>query len=358
MNTQTAHTVETPEETDIYHAPRSETWILGRASWGAIIAGVFIAIAIQLVFTLVGVSIGTATIDPQQDSSYLGGFGFAAGVWTLIGVAVGMFCGGWAAGRMAGVPRATDAMMHGAVVWALTAIVSFYLMTTAIGSLVSAASGVVGTALRATMQGAQTVASATGATLGSAAQSVQGAIPDDAAQRIQQSAQAFLRDLGISRETVDRFLQQSQQRLGTAAERAAVNPDQAYAAAQSALTDIYQRGANVLSEVDRQDAARALAENTGLSQEQATTAIQRWSEQAQQLRQQASQLPAPSEAMRQAGNAIQGTAERAADKVAGGISAATGWLAGAYVLGLLMAVIGGKVGEPHEVHELRSRRTV
>lgn len=216
-----------------------------RARWGAIFAGVFIAIAIQLLFTLIGVSVGMATIDPTENGDYTGSFAISAGLLTLIGVAAAMFCGGWVAGRMAGVPWSLDAMMHGAVVWALTAIISFYLMTTAIGSLVSAAGGVVGSALRETVKGVGTVVSAAGSAIGSAAE----AVPEDAVptSAVQQRAQDFLNDLGITRGTVQEFLQKSQERLGTAAERAAVNPDQAYAAAESALTDIYQRGADVLS---------------------------------------------------------------------------------------------------------------
>lgn len=339
--------------TSPHDAPQAEPSapFFTRARWGAIVAGVFIAIAIQLLFTLVGVSVGMATIDPSQDGSYTGAFGLSAGIWTLVGVAVAMFCGGWVAGRMAGVPWSLDAMMHGAVVWALTAIFSFYLMTTAIGSLVSAAGGIVGGALRESVRGAGSVASAAGSALGAAADAAPGggAPPAELTGEVQDRAQKFLRDMGISRGTVQQFLESSRQRLGTAAESALVNPDQAYGEAQKALTDIYQRGTSILSDVERQDAARALAENTGLSQEQAAAAIDNWAAQAQQLRDRAAQAGSALQAQGAAvGRTVERTVEQTAESVASGIAAATGWLAAAYVLGLAMAIFGGKFGEPHD----------
>ena len=76
------------------------------------------------------------------------------------------------------------------------------------------------------------------------------------------------------------------------------------------------------------------------TQAQANRAVDQWSQQMRELPQQVS--AAVSGATRQL--------ERAADSAAGAISAATGWLAAAYVVGLLAAIGGGLLGKPKTRH--------
>jgi hypothetical protein len=108
-------------------------------SWGAIIAGAVLAMATQLLLTLLGAGIGLVSLAATEavtESETATGFGIGAGIWWLITGLISLFIGGLAAGRLARVSQATDGVFHGLLVWALTTILSVYLLTTAASALI------------------------------------------------------------------------------------------------------------------------------------------------------------------------------------------------------------------------------
>lgn len=108
-------------------------------SWGAIIAGSVLAMATQLLLTLLGAGIGLVSLAATEavtESETATGFGIGAGVWWLITGLISLFVGGLAAGRLARVSQSTDGIFHGLLVWALTTILSVYLLTTAASALI------------------------------------------------------------------------------------------------------------------------------------------------------------------------------------------------------------------------------
>jgi hypothetical protein len=110
-----------------------------RISWGAIFAGAIIALATQLVLTLIGAAVGLATLNPatgQNPSSATMGIG--AGVWLVISSLVSLFLGGYIAGRLGGT---FNGWLHGLATWATVTMLTILLLTTAAGGLIGAASG-------------------------------------------------------------------------------------------------------------------------------------------------------------------------------------------------------------------------
>ena len=110
-----------------------------RISWGAIFAGAIIALATQLVLTLLGTAVGLATLHPatgQNPSSTTLGIG--AGVWLVISSLVSLFLGGYIAGRLGGT---FNGWLHGLATWATVAMLTILLLTTAAGGLIGTASG-------------------------------------------------------------------------------------------------------------------------------------------------------------------------------------------------------------------------
>jgi hypothetical protein len=74
-----------------------------RISWGAIFAGAIIALATQLVLTLIGTAVGLATLNPATGENPSGTtLGIGAGVWLVISSLVSLFLGGYVAGRLGG----------------------------------------------------------------------------------------------------------------------------------------------------------------------------------------------------------------------------------------------------------------
>lgn len=127
-----------------------------RISWGAVLAGVAIILAIQLAMALLGTGIGLSTVDPvAQESPTATTFGIAGGIYWAISIVVSVLIGGWVAGRLAGIPRDFDGLIHGVLAWSVATLLTVYLLTSSIGGLIGGAFGVVGNVA----QGASQVAS-------------------------------------------------------------------------------------------------------------------------------------------------------------------------------------------------------
>ena len=116
-----------------------------RVSWGAIFAGVVIAVAVQLVLGILGTGIGLTMVDPVEGTTPgATGFGIGAGIYWLITTILALGAGGYAAARVAGVHDRFDALIHGLVVWGVTLILTLYLLTSAVGGIIGGAFRTVG----------------------------------------------------------------------------------------------------------------------------------------------------------------------------------------------------------------------
>ncbi|WP_341209555.1 hypothetical protein [uncultured Sphingomonas sp.] len=154
-----------------------------RVSWGAIFAGVVIAVAVQLLLGILGTGIGLSMIDPVEGSTPgAAGFGIGAGIYWLITTVLALGAGGYAAARLSGVTEKFDALSHGLVVWGVTLILTLYLLTSAVGGIIGGAFRTMGS-----------VAGAAGATVGAVAPRAAQVAGVDAGD-VKQEASAYLSD--------------------------------------------------------------------------------------------------------------------------------------------------------------------
>jgi hypothetical protein len=126
-------TLVTPEED-------MRTILVNRVSWGAVLAGVVLALVTQLILNLIGIGIGASTFDPASNANPSATtFSIGAGIWWIISGIIAALVGGYTAGRLAGQPRKTSGGWHGLTAWALATLVMFALLTTAVGAIVGGA---------------------------------------------------------------------------------------------------------------------------------------------------------------------------------------------------------------------------
>lgn len=111
-----------------------------RLSWGAVLAGLAIATALQIVLTLFGTAIGLAAYDPGGEKA----LGIGTGVWALISGLIALFLGGSTVGRLAGRLSRVDGFLHGVLLWALSTLLTLWLITRGIGAVIGGTLGVVG----------------------------------------------------------------------------------------------------------------------------------------------------------------------------------------------------------------------
>src|ERR1700731_2133836 len=121
-----------------------------RVSWGAVFAGVMIVLAIQLLLSMLGLGIGLSTVNPTEGSTpNASSLGIGAGVWWGISYLLALFAGGYVAARLAPSRLSFDGALHGVLTWAFALLVTFYLLTTAVGSVIGGAFSAVSSTLSA-----------------------------------------------------------------------------------------------------------------------------------------------------------------------------------------------------------------
>lgn len=116
---------------------------VSRISWPAVFAGALTALAIAFLMNILGLGIGLSTIDPLTEADPLAGLGTGTIVWWTLSNLAALFIGGMVAARMSGLPSNVDGALHGFLAWALYAIVSLYVVTSTIGSIMNGMAGAV-----------------------------------------------------------------------------------------------------------------------------------------------------------------------------------------------------------------------
>ena len=279
---------DAPHMTTVTPDDDARTILLNEISWGAVLAGVAVALVTQLLLNMLGIGIGVAAIDPTSGTNPdARTFSIAAGVWWTVSGIIAAFAGGWAAGRLAGRPKETTAGWHGLTAWALTTLLIAYLMTTAVGTV---------------MGGAYNLVAGAASGLGRAAAST----AQTAAPAIAQISDPF--------SSIERSLREA-----TGGNDPAALRDAAIAAVRGALT-----GDQAQAQEARERAAQALVRAQSVSIEEARTRIGQYEQQYRQAVDQAKQQAA--EAANSAAKVVSRGALFAFFALA--LGAIAGWLGG------------------------------
>jgi hypothetical protein len=279
---------------------------LRRISWGAIIAGAILTLVVQIMLALLGVGIGTATLDPAGNGSPdLSTLGSASGLWTMGTVLVATFVGAYAAARLAGTPEKGDGVLHGIITWATSTLVVVYLLTSGVSAVIGGTFGALGSS----------VSSLTNAVTSLGPQSL-SALPDG----IEADARALLqRGEQQVDQAADAATQQGQQAADTA-RQATGEADLA-----KAVPEIVAGLAKDATPEQRQAAVTVISQQAGISQQEAEQRLTQFQATYDQ--------------------AVE-KAKVAADQAAETVSTASFASFVALLLGMIVAAVGGLVGRP------------
>src|SRR4051794_24890771 len=102
---------------------------LKRVSWGAIFAGLVVALVLGILLNLLGVAIGASTVDPLKWNPR--GYGIGSAIWFGVSSILSIFSGACVAGRLSGGARKPDGLLHGVVTWATATLLSLFILTSA-----------------------------------------------------------------------------------------------------------------------------------------------------------------------------------------------------------------------------------
>lgn len=141
-----------------------------KVSWGAILAGVVMALVVQLVLSILGLGIGLATVDPASTGTpSASSLSIGAGIWWVLSGVIGSTVGGYVAGRLSGKSSTSTAGYHGLISWGVSTMIVVFLLSSTVGGMVggmfNAVTGTIGGAGHALGGAVQTVAQAAGPSL-------------------------------------------------------------------------------------------------------------------------------------------------------------------------------------------------
>jgi hypothetical protein len=270
--------------------------VVKRVSWPAIFSGVVLVLAVEVLLNMLGAGIGLSLVNPNSGGTPdARGFGIGAGVWWFASTVIALVFGCYVAARLAGVATRFDGMLHGLVIWGLALLLTVYLLSTAVGSVIGGAFALLGDTVSAAGKGiasaAPQVAQAAGMT------------PD----MVQRQAEAYLQP---------------------------TNPDPATMSPQDAQKEIVRLVPDLSAGGTRADQAKdriitIMAGQLKISKEEAT---QRFND-------------AQAKFGQSRDSAVQ-TAKDVADRSASAASRASLWAFAALLIGAIAAGIGGALASP------------
>ncbi|SNR87625.1 hypothetical protein SAMN05192560_1526 [Methylobacillus rhizosphaerae] len=226
-------------------ASTREEWIILPISWRAILAGLAVAIAIQLVLSLLGTGIGFSFVEPVNtgETPSAQAFGIGASLWWIVSWILSLTAGTIVAVLSAGeITRCRGALM-GIVIWALATIAGACVFTNLAGGAFKTTAGAIGLAGNGAIAGGALLATNTGPEMG---------------RDMKREVEAFFRN---ARESIDQQVTDEHQGRSKRG------------AYWHALTRYLSSGDAESRTIDRDRVVSTLADAAGVSREQADAEV-------------------------------------------------------------------------------------
>lgn len=261
-------------ERELMNSSKTAIISIESISWSSIIAGMLIAIVIQICLSLLGIGIGLSTIDAKTETNPTDGLGIGTGIWYFLSSLISVFAGAWIAGRLAQTRRLFDGIIHGLLTWSLITLVTLYFLSTTIGSIIGGASKLVGNTL-----------GVAGNLTGKGIAAMSPAIEDELKNQgfnlddLKSQAKTLLRQTGKS-ELQPNNLANSVEKAGKDAKNSVDNiasdPKNSDSETDSMFEKLMARGKGVVSEVDKEAMVNVIVARTGKSRAEANKIADNW----------------------------------------------------------------------------------
>lgn len=303
-------------------------------SWRAILAGTVCVLSIMLLLNLFGLALGLGTINPTEESNPFNGIGTGSIIWWILSNLLALFVGGYVAARV-GVSFANKSgIVQGVMTWALYTLISAWLLTSIVGSILSGVgsvvSGVISTAGKAVSQ-------VTPEMQNQDQNQNQNQQLNISLEQAKQEIYALLEDADKPALDPDNVEQNAQQALNQAKENArdaATSPGNVGSEIEQIFSNARNQFEGTFEALDKEALVNILTERTNMSKSEAEQTVDRYIGQYENLRQQMNSFLEKAEQ----------TAVKKSEQIAQAVSDASLYLAIALVLGVLVAAAGGFLG--------------
>jgi hypothetical protein len=281
-----------------------------RISWGAVFAGVVVALVVQLILSLLGLAIGFGSINPMTEANPFAGLGTGALIWWVVSMLISLFLGGLAAGRLSGIYAAFDRVLHGFLAFSIYSLVTFYLITTTVGAIISGVGSMVGQTISLAGQGVSAVAPQV-AQLIEQEMDKRGidmeTIKEEAEQILRETGKPELQPENI-RQRAERVGDTLQQQTGNIAQ----DPGRTGETSGNIIDRIFTEGEEIVDAADRDAAVNVVMKRTGKSRAESEQIVDNWIASYHQAREEFDTLKVKAEEQaRETGEAIASAASKA-----------------------------------------------
>lgn len=306
-------------------------------SWRAILAGTVAAVAVMIILNLIGLSFGLWSVEPAEEGSTLDGLGVGAIIWWVVSNLIVLFIGGFVAARVGVSFTNTSGIIQGIMTWALYTLVSAWLITSVIGTIVSGVGNVVGKVISTT---GNVVENQLAPVIKDQFEDIEISL-DDAKEEFY----SLLEDTEKEKLDPEYLESQAEETVETAkeeAEDAAIQPGRADAEVEGIFSKTKNRFEQSFEAIDKEALANILQERTDMTESEAQRSVENLVAEFEQARAELEEFVQDAKE----------TAEEEAGKISDAVGDAAMYLAIALVLGLITAGLGGLAG----VKNLRSDR--
>lgn len=253
-----------------------------RVSWGSVFGGVVTVLAVSILLSVLGSSIGLFMFDPFADNP-VSGIGTTVVIDTAVALIVSMIAGGFVAGKLAGV----DGLIHGFLVWGTTLIVGAFfgvLLTVGAARLTMNALGAASSVAGGVISGTGSIVGSGVSALSDQAKELFGGIDfkvDLKDGEIPKDIRAVLAKSKVKElqpDYLQKQLENVKTDLGKSVKKAIASPEDTDEIFKNFLTRLKEQTNNWAKSIDRNDLAKALANNTNMSKAEADKAIKQYTE--------------------------------------------------------------------------------
>jgi hypothetical protein len=281
-----------------------------RVSWGAIFAGFFVTLVVQIMLTLLGAAIGIASLEPFREPHSGQKVAIASGIWLLVSGLISIWIGACVAGRLCGGPRRADGLIHGIVTWSVSTCATLALLATTVGAVIGGTAALLGGALEL---GNLTKNEATTAPL---QEQVKNLFPQNGSSSLPPTGRI---EQGAQKPPGEPTAQQQSTKLSDLAQK---DPQ-----LSAALSEMQKKGGSSQATEEKDKVVNTLKSQYNTDEQQASAMIQQWEQESPQRGQQTEQK-----------------VEQAATAATRGLASGALWGFIALTLGLLFAAWGGWAG--------------
>lgn len=305
---------------------------ISRLSWSAIFAGVAIAIAAQLLLSLLGLSIGFGSINPVESEKPFSGLGTGALLWWVISMLISLFTGGWVAGWFSNKVQKTDLVLHGLLTWCLLSLLNLYFITSTVGKIVGGAGSVITKGLSIAGEGIKAVAPQAGDVIKD-----QLNLDSNSIGKLKKEAELILKQTdkrALQPENLKNKAKQASGKVENAGKSILENPQQADAKIDSLVKKLFGTGDAAFEAADRDALVNVVIHKTGKPKAEAEQIVDNWVNTIKQTK----------EKLKQAKDEAIAKAKQAGEDVASALSKFAIFSFFGLLLGAISASIGAGTG--------------